>query len=94
MIYSIFLSLFLFTGLAMAEDTSFVLASQEKSQTQHVSSLRIILSKLNETLKANKDLDALKDLGMADNDIKRLKTATSMKVQQLTEDAIYVIQTL
>jgi len=62
--------------------------------SQGMPALRIILSKLTETVKANKDLDGLESLGMPGPEVARLKQALQMKAKQLTDDALDAIQAL
>ena len=94
MIFRIIVCLFLLTGSAQAEESSPDISPNQEGRLQGVEQLHIVLSKLNETLRTNKDLDALEALGMPAREITRLKMAVDLKVRQLTEDAIYVIRSI
>lgn len=95
MFYPLLFLLLLTSHTAMAEESVDLLASPQSSEApQQLSNLRVVLSKLGETLKTNRDLDSLKELGMPEREVKRLKQALDMKVKQLTDDALYVIRSI
>jgi len=85
-LYAITLALMLSLGTSPA--------AAESADLEGIGKLRILLSKLSETVKANRDLAKLRELGMPESEVVRLRNALDMKVKQLTEDTIYVIRSI
>lgn len=95
MFYPLIFILLLSSSSAFAGETVNLLPHSGSGEpSQGISNLRIVLSKLSETLKTNQDLEALKKMGMPDREVERLKQALNLKVKQLTDDAIYVIHSI
>lgn len=95
MFYPLIFILLLSSSSAFAGETVNLLPHSDSGQSsQGISNLRIVLSKLSETLKTNQDLEVLKKMGMPDREVERLKQALNLKVKQLTDDAIYVIHSI
>lgn len=81
-------------ALMLSLGGTFAQAGDGPDALEGIAKLRIVMSKLSETLKANKDIESLKELGMPEQEVIRLQKALDMKVKQLTEDTVYVIRSI
>lgn len=80
--------------LMLAISTAAFAQEPPRENIDKIYNLKIVMTKLRETMIATNDLDAMKEMGMPENELNRLKQALHLKVQQLTEDAVYVIRSI
>jgi len=69
-------------------------AASGNSGVDSMQNLKIVLTKLKETTSYIRDIGEMKSMGMPESEVARLKDALSMKIKQLTDDAIYAIHNL
>ena len=65
-----------------------------QAQSSEIHNLKLVLSKLRESMAAAKDLGQLEEAGLPKKDVDRLRRAMESKIKQLVDNAITTIKRL
>jgi len=68
--------------------------AEEAEKDDGMDKVRLILKKMRSSMASMDDFDELEKMGMPKSDVDRMRRAVRQKIQQLTDEAILLIQAL